>query len=292
MKLKYIKFGLDILMAITFVLFFNTRVFGGLTFHEIAGLAIGVAFFTHILLNWKWVKKVTLRIFDRKLPIKIKFGYLLNLLLLISMAFIIISGVIISRVIFPNMNIGNERWFQTAHISVSFLVLVLVAAHVGLHWKWVMNVFKGVVKVKRKNPILGITLKIVTALILVFGIYQIYSTNFLSHLKSVGNVFNLTAYETAEAGHYREGRVGEESFKRHERVEAFSEGEGNFSGSTPPKEFKREGEGGFGNVSPLEVITTYSGIMAVFIIPIYYLEKMLFKRKRKKKNESHDEILS
>lgn len=43
-KMMYVRFGLDLLMAVTFVLFFNKQVLGGLTFHEIAGLAIAVAF--------------------------------------------------------------------------------------------------------------------------------------------------------------------------------------------------------------------------------------------------------
>jgi hypothetical protein len=33
-KITYVKFAIDILMAVTFVLFFNKQVLGGLTFHE------------------------------------------------------------------------------------------------------------------------------------------------------------------------------------------------------------------------------------------------------------------
>ncbi|MDM5452123.1 hypothetical protein [Peribacillus simplex] len=74
-KLMFVKLGLDILMAVTFVLFFNKQVLGGLTFHEIAGLVIAVLFFIHVLLNWRWVKKVTVKLFDLNLPLKTKFGY-------------------------------------------------------------------------------------------------------------------------------------------------------------------------------------------------------------------------
>ncbi|GAA3319756.1 hypothetical protein GCM10020331_027960 [Ectobacillus funiculus] len=73
---------------------------------------------------------------------KTRFGYLLNLLLLITMTFNMVSGIIISRVVFPNINIGNEMWFKVTHISVSFLTLILVAVHVGLHWQWVIQVWK------------------------------------------------------------------------------------------------------------------------------------------------------
>lgn len=61
-KVTYVKFAIDIVMAVVFVLLFNKQVLGGMTFHEIAGLAIAVIFLTHVLLNAQWVKKVTLKI--------------------------------------------------------------------------------------------------------------------------------------------------------------------------------------------------------------------------------------
>ncbi|MFC6601849.1 hypothetical protein ACFQDF_09825 [Ectobacillus funiculus] len=39
-KVTYVKFAIDIVMAVVFVLLFNKQVLGGMTFHEIAGLAI------------------------------------------------------------------------------------------------------------------------------------------------------------------------------------------------------------------------------------------------------------
>lgn len=273
-KITYVKFAIDILMAVTFVLFFNKQVLGGLTFHEIAGLAIAAVFFTHVLLNWQWVKKVTVKLFDRKLPVKTKFGYVLNLLLLITMAFIIISGIFISRVVFPNINIGNERWFQVTHISISFLVLILVAAHVGLHWKWVVNVFKNIVHFKSKKRSLGIATKVATVALLVFGTYEIYTTNFIMHLQGVSSVFSS---QTSEGNFTR----GEGNFKRGTPPEGFERGEGQFGRGSLPEGF--EGKGGkFENTNPLSVIVTYFGIMSVFIILIYYIEKFIIRMKRKK----------
>jgi hypothetical protein len=116
-KVTYVKFILDILMALTFVLLFNKMVLGGLAFHEIAGLAISVAFITHILLNIQWVIKVTVKLFDRKLPGMTRLGYFLNLLLLILMTFIVVSGILISEVVFPNINL-EEPHGLSSHISV------------------------------------------------------------------------------------------------------------------------------------------------------------------------------
>jgi hypothetical protein len=280
-KITYVKFAIDILMAVTFVLFFNKQVLGGLTFHEIAGLAIAAVFFTHVLLNSQWVKKVTVKLFDRKLPVKTKFGYVLNLLLLITMAFIIISGIFISKVVFPNINIDNERWFQVTHISISFLVLILVAAHVGLHWKWVVNVFKNIVHFKSKKRSLGIAAKVATVALLVFGTYQMYTINFIMHLQGVSSVFSS---QTLEGNFTR----GEGNFERGTPPEGFEPGERQSGKGNLPEGF--EGKGGqFESPNPLSIIVTYFGIMSVFIILIYYIEKFFIKMKRKKKRPDINE---
>lgn len=290
-KLTYVKFGIDLIMAVMFVLFFNKRVLGGLTFHEIAGLAMAAVFFTHVLLNWRWVKNVTLKLFDRKLPGKTKLGYFLNLMLLISMGFIIVSGIFISRVIFPNIDIGNESWFKVTHISVSFFVLILVALHVGLHWKWVVNCFKNILPFKSRKPIFSILAKAAASLLLVFGIYQMISSNFFAHLQGVAMVFHPVAVSDIGEGGFRDGGKPEfdgaerpelpegftgdrEPFERHD----FSEGEGN-------EGFKGGQDHHGGSANPLEVIISYFSIMAVFIIAVYYIEKF-FKNRKKKKHMS------
>lgn len=76
-KIIYVKIILDILMVLVFTLLFNKMVLG-MQFHEVAGLAIGAAVLVHCGLNWKWIKGVTLKLFNRKLPIKTRLGYIFN----------------------------------------------------------------------------------------------------------------------------------------------------------------------------------------------------------------------
>lgn len=70
MKKNYIKITLDLLLAITFVLLMKPRVFNGITFHEIAGVVIGVAILIHIGLNYQWVVNTTKKIFNSNFPKK------------------------------------------------------------------------------------------------------------------------------------------------------------------------------------------------------------------------------
>ncbi|MGE7758526.1 DUF4405 domain-containing protein [Peribacillus sp. NPDC097895] len=291
-KMMYVKLGLDILMAVTFVLFFNKQVLGGLTFHEIAGLAIAVFFFTHVLLNWQWVKKVTIKIFDRRLPLATKFGYFLNVMLLMTMTFIMISGIFISRVVFPNINVGNEQWFKISHISISFLALILVAAHVGLHWKWVINVFKNIISFKTPKPSIGILARVATVALLVFGGYQMYSTHFIRQVQGVVSVFNLSSSQMPEGG-FKGGEKpnfqagGFEGGERQNLPEGgLEEGDGSFEKANLSEGGFRGEKGHFESSNALGVIVTYFGIMSVFIIIIYYIEKLIMSHTRKRKKRT------
>lgn len=282
-KSMYVKFGLDIIMAVTFVLFFNKRVLGGLAFHEIAGIAIAAIFFTHVLLNWTWVKKVTVQLFDRKLSFKIKLGYILNVLLLILMGFIIISGILISKVVFPNIDIGNNRWFEISHITISFLVLILVAVHVGLHWNWIINVFKKVFSIKAPKPLFRLLVKFVAVALLVFGGYQMFSSNFIMHLQGLPTVFNPSSSQFDEGFRGEEGQFKEEEFRSEsldgeDKFERFNKHDGGEELGKGPFEGHRDGR--FESVNPLGVIGTYFSIMSVFIIITYYLNKFLIRKKR------------
>ena len=281
-KINYVKFMLDLAMAVTFVLLFNDRVLGGLTFHEMAGLGISIAFITHILLNWKWVVKVTARILDRKLPGKTRFGYLLNLSLLITMTFIIVSGILISRIVFPSIDIGDQRWFQTAHISISFLALILIGIHVGLHWHWVIQVCRSFLKrrtagTSRIPRILAWT---ATVLILTYGCYQIYVTGFTQRVSSLGSVLGITSSQMPGGGE----RGGRFEGQRPSMDEAFAPPGGATGEPELPDFGERPAqgpggrEGGFQSPSAWGVITTYFGIMGVFVILTYYLEKAGRKR--------------
>ncbi|WP_276355634.1 DUF4405 domain-containing protein [Cohnella caldifontis] len=292
----YLKFALDTLMAVTFVLLFNDRVLGGLTFHEAAGLGIGIAFLTHLSLNVSWIKRVTLKLFDRKLPGKTRFSYFLNLLLLAGMAFIIVSGILVSRIVFPQANMGDHRWIEMAHRSVSFLVLIVVGVHVGLHWQWVIGVIKTLFRRAAGGAPLGIALKLATVAILAFGCYRIYESKFLQQVKSVSAVVG----QSPAMGPGRGERFGERGGRPFLQGNPPSDSEGGVSAGEGTESRRSEGfggrdrgvsggfeggfesrrEGGPGGISPLNVLLTYLGIMSVFVIATYYLDKWTTRRKR------------
>ena len=61
------KLLLDICMLSLLVLRYQKRVIS-MRFHEIGGLILLALFLLHNALNWKWIKAVSARIFQRSLP--------------------------------------------------------------------------------------------------------------------------------------------------------------------------------------------------------------------------------
>jgi len=258
-KINFIKIVLDILMSIVFVLLFNKTVLSGMEFHQIAGLAIGVAFIIHIALNRKWVKQVTLKLFSSKINFKTKFGYILDVILLLCFAFIIISGILISKVEFP---------FKMLHISISYIALLLVGVHIGLHWSWVMNVFKNIFGIRSKNKILSIIAKLAVVLLFIFGSYNIYSVQYFSKVSSIVTSFsgNQPQMKGGEMkGTPPTGQTGEIPMK------GGTQGGGETSAGGPTSS----------NI--FGIIFSYASVISIFSIITFYLEKLLVKRRLVKK---------
>jgi hypothetical protein len=105
-------------------------------------------FFLHKILNWIWIKRVTVGFFS-KAPGKARLNYILDILLLAGLTLITLSGIAISRTIdFSWINLGASSMFwRIMHTSSSLMVLALFGIHLGLHWKWVLVRLK----IKKEN---------------------------------------------------------------------------------------------------------------------------------------------
>ncbi len=112
----------------------------GLAVHEWLGLSFGAAAAGHILLHWKWVLSMTKRIFG-KLPMQARINYLLNTLLLADVFLVAYSGISISKVAAPGLIFptGSSRFWLGIHVASANMAMVLVGAHLVLHWKWILS---------------------------------------------------------------------------------------------------------------------------------------------------------
>lgn len=136
------KFFLSLSLTIVFLLLMDPRSFYGLEFHEWAGLIIGVFFILHKILNWSWIKKVTIFFFTNTTG-RARLNYILDVFLLAGLTLMILSGIAIARTIdFSWLDLGGTRTFwRVMHTSSSFITLALFGIHLGLHWNWVLHRF-------------------------------------------------------------------------------------------------------------------------------------------------------
>ncbi|WP_426453685.1 DUF4405 domain-containing protein [Paenibacillus sp. S-38] len=278
-KKPYVKLALDAAMGITFALLFNKTVLGGMAFHEIAGAAIGFAILVHILLNATFVKKITLRLFDKTLPGKTRFSYLLNVLLLLSMIFVILSGLLISRVLLPNFRFGSENWFKISHMGVSFFTLILIGVHVGLHWHWVMKVTQRLLDLKLPKAVSRVLLTSAAAVVLVFGAYQVYATNYISKFGMLEAALGVSSAASAQGAMHRpQAGGGAPAPTATAAGERSGDGSASVSqAAAPPAKAQGRSQQ---STSFLKVIATYFGIMALFGGITYYADQWIGRRKR------------
>jgi len=133
------KFILSFALTIVMLLLMDPRSFYGIVFHEWAGLAIGIFFIIHKILNWTWIKKVSISLF-RKAKARARLNYILDVLLLAGLVLMVLSGIAIARSMdFSWLNLGGSRMFwRVMHTSSSFITLALFGVHLGLHWNWVL----------------------------------------------------------------------------------------------------------------------------------------------------------
>jgi cytochrome b len=115
----------------------------GIAVHEWLGIAFGAAIITHLLLHWRWIVSTTRRLFSRAAR-QARLNYFLNTLLFIDITLVIFTGLMISRVALPSLGIylGGGFVWRGLHSLTANLSLVLISAHVALHWRWIVGTIK------------------------------------------------------------------------------------------------------------------------------------------------------
>ena len=310
-KKNIVKVVLDAVMALVFAILFNKSALGGMLFHEIAGLAFGAFIVFHMVLNRAWLKGVTKKLFCKKLPARTRAAYIIDALLLTALAVIIMTGILMSRELFPNLfNISLN--VEGLHKSVSYIALLLAGAHLGLSWNRVAAIVKKLLKLP-ENKALGALATACAITVFALGSYNIVSTGYVGKVASISSSFSESGggehsfgqgSESAEEasavsascitastvsadavssaslnGSGSQSSTGGSYSSDDTSLSAQGGGQGLGNGSG-----KLNGGGGQGSVNVLSTIYQNLSIMAAFAVFTYYIDK-LFKKKPKKKGE-------
>lgn len=265
MRKNILKISLDAVMAALLVLLANSHAIS-LVFHEIAGLFLFGLFIIHCLLNRKWVISITANFFSKSIAPRVRFGYIVDLLLLVSFVLIIISGISTSQVLFPSMAQVKDSPWRSVHHFCAALSLILVGIHLGLHWNFVTGMFKKAIRIPQKlaKP-LGLGLLLI---ILVFGSYSSVTSGFTSWLAEPF----LSVNESAVPNSGTDTTKNEAKSSRDGTINGGKPGATSSASAHPAGEKKSE-EG-----SPLAIagtVATYLSILGVFTALSYYIDKFL-----------------
>jgi hypothetical protein len=137
-----VNLGLDILLLIALLTVYEQHG-TGIAIHEWLGISIGFAAIVHILLHWKWITCIT-RKFFAKMASGQRLKFVLNLLIFISFSTIIFAGLMMSRSALPSLGIkiAETHFWRWLHFTSVDITIWLVAFHIALNWKWILNAIK------------------------------------------------------------------------------------------------------------------------------------------------------
>ncbi|MFZ9857325.1 MAG: DUF4405 domain-containing protein [Roseiflexaceae bacterium] len=113
--------------------------FTGISLHEWIGLGLAGITVVHLVRNWAWIMATINKLLSPG-TVHNKTSITLNIVLFVLFTLVTYSGIAISEDIMPWLGItwlANTDW-RILHNLFSTLTVVAMAAHVALHWNWIV----------------------------------------------------------------------------------------------------------------------------------------------------------
>lgn len=139
MKSRNLKITVDILLLLTFIISLLSWE-DNLTVHIIVAVVCALVTTIHVFLNRKWLLSVAKNFKSGKLSKKVKWQYIIDLLLLVAWSITILSGF--PAIGFAVGKIESLFVFSKIHSISSTLVCLLIVIHILQHTKQIKAYFK------------------------------------------------------------------------------------------------------------------------------------------------------
>lgn len=151
----------------------------GEALHEWTGMVMFGLFLAHQGLNAGWHKNL----FKGKWNSMRIVGTGLNLLLILIMAVLPISGIMQSKHLFVFLPFhGADTFARTAHLLASYWGYVLMSLHLGLHWNMVVRAVKKRMSGYGLPGIVSAGMRLLAVLIAGYGIYAFHARQLGSYM--------------------------------------------------------------------------------------------------------------
>lgn len=192
--MKKFRILIDIAMTCLFIVLMGYYITENKT-HEILGTITFILFILHNILNIKWYKSI----FKGKHNFQRTFHIIINIMLLLAMIGMIVSGIMISVDVFGFLNIKTNMFGRKLHMASTSWGFVLMAIHIGLHLNGMMTSLNK----KMKNNTLEYVYYFILVLIAGYGLYSLIASKILEDMFVV-NHFNFFDYDKSPIMFYLE----------------------------------------------------------------------------------------
>jgi hypothetical protein len=147
----------------------------GDTAHEWIGVFVFAVCITHNALNWKWYKTI----FKGPYNFRRSVMTAINLLLVLAMTTLVITGLLHSRTVLAFLHLPGDMLIRQIHTSAAYWCLPLIGAHLGLNWRTILNAFRKMTRISRKRKIV---IRVFVLVIAAFGVWSSFDRDIFSKL--------------------------------------------------------------------------------------------------------------
>lgn len=147
--------------------------------HEWLGVAMFALFVVHHILNRQWIRNLFR---GKYTPVRI-FGTILNVLLLITMVALPISGVIMGRYALPFLRFpAGVALAREIHLPLSYWGYLWMSLHLGLHWNRFLAMGRTLTGKTEPSAKRTLLLRLLDAVIVLYGLYAFFKRQFPDYL--------------------------------------------------------------------------------------------------------------
>lgn len=149
--------------------------------HEILGVALPLAVVRHLWLNRRYFSALVRGRWDMGRILRAT----VNLLLMISLLLTLFTGICLSNYLFKEMiplELARNITLHQIHVSLPFLLLILIGLHFGLHWKAWWERLKNRCRWQQENMPYPLLAKGGVLLVTALGVYGSFQNRVGDHL--------------------------------------------------------------------------------------------------------------
>ncbi|CRY55360.1 MULTISPECIES: DUF4405 domain-containing protein [Yersinia] len=168
----------DALMTLLLLILMGFHLHGEIV-HEWAGILFTLLIILHLYLN-----RHRLWSLSPKLPLTMRrVNRVINAVTFVVILTAIISGMMLSRHILLDLPFHNPAtWVRKVHMTSVHWGMIILALHIGLHWKMLATFFCRALKISDDSHFANVIMPVFFSIIALLGLYGLLNQDYLNYL--------------------------------------------------------------------------------------------------------------